>query len=179
MHCFKIYRFDQKGTEEIPATILAPNAEIASAATWMLQTDLAAQPCERNLPLYGSAFWGVPLRFFEAVGFDPTEHQGRTKLAQERRQAAQWTAYHVWARANHAAIADALESIEIGTTSRTDRRALDELRERMEPDELADFLATRDEEFFDHLRYRRAAQEKAARIRDHHGRATPCTSSPT
>lgn len=165
MHCFRLQRFDQAGHEEIPATILAANAEIASAAAWLLRMDLAALPCERGVAFYGPAYWGIPERFYAAIGFDDAAHQGRTESARRRRRAAREACYTAWGRKHLAEIAAALESLQIGTTSRTERRALDELRDRMTADEFADFLATRDEECFESLHYRLAAEDKAARIR--------------
>ena len=49
-------------------------------------------------------------------------------------------------RLNWEAIADALDSVLIGTRTKTDRRAFDELRSRMAADEWRDWLAVHEDE---------------------------------
>lgn len=133
-------------------TLAAVSAEVASAAAWHLSPGFAARPLPPHagdLPDYGVALWRVPAAFYEAIGFVPAEFVGRGLVMQKRRRDAQRRLYREFLKASWEEIAEALESVLVGTRSRADRRTLDELRQRMDSAEWFDFLATREDELQD------------------------------
>lgn len=128
-------------------TFYAPNHELASIAAWLLSGAFGAEPLEAapdDPPCYGVAlFGGIPKAFTDKVG-----------------DAGEYVAAH------RAEIADVLDTFIVGTQSRNDREALDELRKRMTDAEWKTFYGKRDDEQRSSLnRIGTAAHELAAKLR--------------